>query len=362
MQVSLNAGVTYSNTTSDPNAGGQRDVRIGSLDQNNGNGFRSFLGASFNFLLGEPATGNTLSALYGLVYRYPSAERSGSTENGRERPLDQQLSVAGQLELGRATYRLGISFADLAGPDRDSGGYAERQLFTVTPSVSYPLTPKTTFSSSLSLPYREVTGGASVSGLTNTNFLDYSFDAKLQIGLGLTIGSEKAGGAENEPFQRLLARFGFPVTPRVAISGTCGVEWREDGEQEQTEPVFDLHASWSPRLGTSFTLSCGRETQSSTSLSGAGYVSTTFNLSAVQRLGGRMTLQLSVGYEQADYRPSPQDNFAQRQDQLFTGQASLQFDLGRRWSASLAYDYEDNRSTTNSYTASQAQFQLSLLF
>lgn len=363
IQASMNTGVTYTDTGSESALGDSSSAHRGKINQESVDGFQTFLGASFDLLLGEAATQNTVTALYGLVYRYPAPERTSSGGQGDGRPLDQQLTASGNLSIGKTTFRLGVSFADLSGPDRDFGGYAEKELFTVTPSVSYALSSKTKLSSSINLPYRQLNGRTRVSGVSNSNFVDYSFDAKLQTGVGLTFGQEQVERGETQSFQRLLPRFNFQLTPRIALSGTCGVEWRSAAGhgKSSVEPVFDFHATWTPRIGTSFSFGSGRQAESSASLTGNDYVSTTINLSVAQRLGPRITLQLSAAYEAADYSPA-EDGSPAREDELFSTQVSLQFDLGRHWSASLAYDREDNHSTTHSYTSSQAQLQLSLLF
>lgn len=354
----------------------------------NGNGqdgFQATGGFSLGMILGEPATGHRLLVNYGASYRTEDSSSSGNTTGGsKQQPLNQSLSILGQLDFTKLTLGMGVSFDSLSGTNRDVGGAANRQLLTVSLNSSYQWTPKTSLDWDLSLPVRQVSGGIGSAGFTSTNFVNHRFSKKLELGLGFVAGIDEvgttgaqplsdsgfSGGASTQKFEQINARFSLAPSPRISLSGTLGVEFRDSGGTNSINPLFSLVAVWSPREGTSFSLSGDQTVNSSASLIGQNFVSTGVSVSVSQRLGRRMNLNLSLGYEHAVYESTGANEISNqagnpgrnRVDDLITAQVGLSLNLKQGWSASISYLYSENRSTTDGFASSRGQIQLGYTF
>ena len=218
--------------------------------------------------------------------------------------------------------------------------------------------------------------------MTSTTFINHRFSDKLSAGLGFVAGLEDEQNSSGQPltisgssrdantqkFEQLLTNISLVPSPRVTLSSMVGVEFRDAGGTQEVNPIFKVNAAWSPRTGTSFFLTANELTQSSGSTAGENFVSTSFNLSASQRLGSRMNLLLSIGYEHAAYQSilstpsSPSSMPGNRVDDLYTAQIGVSLNLSRGWSASITYVYTDNISSADGFTSSLGQIAIGVTF
>ena len=389
---SLNVGLSDGSFT---NHGNQSNGTSSASNQGGSNGtegFQSTSGLSFGLILGEPATGHYMTLEYGGIYEYPTNNGSGSAGGGSNtQPFNQSLTLLGEMDFSRLTLGFGISYAGLSGTNRDLGGDANRQLLQVALTSSYALTAKSSLDWDLSLPVRQVSGGIGSAGFTSSTFINHRFNDKLKGGIGVVGGIENEQGSNapssatsgllqgtsTQKYEQALVDINLVPSPRVTLLGTCGAELRDAGGTRSVNPIFSLSAAWSPRTGTSIFLTGNESTQSSANTAGENFTSTSFNLSASQRLGSRMNLLLSIGYEHAAYQstqstPSttsaasatstaPGTN-SNRVDNLLTAQAGVSLNLTRGWSASISYIYTDDRSNTDGFTSSRGQIQVGYTF
>lgn len=376
---SLNAAVTGQNFRQQGNASGSS---ITQEANNNSSGFQSIDSISLGMMLGKIETGHYLLLQYGAAYQYPATLGRNNNQGSDQQPFTQQLTILGELDFSKLRLGLGISFASLSGTNRDLGGSADRQLLNVSLTSSYALTQKTSLDWDLNVPVTQVSGGIGSDGFTNSIMLNHVFDEKFTLGLGFVFGEDKqqesgslssaiSGLTQSGPtqkFQQALIEFGLVPSPRITLSGQVGLEFRDAGGSHSTNPMFRLNAVWTPRTGTSFYLTGSEQTQTSASLLNENFLSTSVALGASQRLGNRMTLLLSVGYEHASYQSahtsnSPQSNAnSNRVDDLFTLQAGLNVMLNRGWSLSASYSYGVNKSTSDGFTSSIGQISLGYTF
>jgi opacity protein-like surface antigen len=266
-----------------------------------------------------------------------------------------------------------------------------RDLFALAFTSTFEISPKLRLEWDTAVPFRQVSGGIGTGDLSSSVMLSYQFDPKLDVGLGVAAGYEETetgddlsvvrnspvNAAENdarldrsETYQRLNSRVGWLISPKLSLFATPGLEFREQGHNTDVNPIIELGIVWSPRIGTSLTLSGSRRVESSASLAGQDFVTSSVSISANQRLGPRMQLFSTLGYEHASYSGSathqasdastissdPSDN---RVDNLFTVLLGVSVTLSPRWSASLSYSFADNESTAAdfAFTSSRVQFQ-----
>lgn len=370
----FNAGVTYQTIT---RSGMQNTGKVSRNPESNDGGsyFSPTAGMTFSGLIGTPESGHTMSILYGLQYGAGGNEGNGAS--GDTQPFNQQLSIFGQLDFTKLRLGIGVGFASLSGANRDFGGNVDRQLLSISLTSSYALTPKTSLNWDVSIPIRQVNGGLDSTSLNSTVFFNYAVSPKTELGLGIGGGIEKVKGeisqtvtggraanqgGNTQTYQQLIARGSFRPSSRLSLAGNLGLEFREAASKEAVNPIFGLNIQWTLREGTSIGLTASQIVQSSASTAGADYLSTSLTIGASQRLGYRMSLQLSVGYERAKYSSIASDTTINRVDNLYTGQAGLSFSLSARWSASLAYLYSLNKSTRDGFESSSGQFQMNFQF
>jgi len=131
-------------------------------------------------------------------------------------------------------------------------------------------------------------------------------------------------------------------------------------------PVFGLGAAWNPRLGTAVSLTAENRVQSSGAQAGSDYTTTSVAVSVGQRLGSRMNLSVTFGYENAQYFSTGSTTEGtsgdDRHDQSIFGSFGVSAQLSPRWQGSIVYSYRDTRSNESPFTDSTAQAQLSFTY
>ena len=390
-----NAGVGFGTTSEAQSKGSGSSGNTN--NQGGPDGFTAHAGLAFPFVIGEPATGHFLSGTYAMDLH--TLDNTGGSNGTDESPFDQQLSLAGTLEFAKVTLGLAVSFASLSGQNRDVGGATDRDLLAIALTSSFQISPKLSLEWDNSVPIREVSGGIGTRAFNSSVMLNYQFDPKLEVGLGIGGGYEKTDtssdtslvrnndfvegqnasqAARSETYESINGRIGFLYSPKLSFFFTPGVEFREQSRDIAVNPIFGLGVSWAPRVGTSVSLAGNQRVQSSISLAGQDFVSTTFSLSATQRLGNRLSLLATVAYEHADYSQAgngqTNDGFAssggtdvtgeKRVDNLFTVLLGLSVALSPRWSATLSYSFSDNESNLPdfAFTSNRIQLQTSFAF
>ena len=342
------------------------------------NGFQSNASLSFGLHLGEPALGHTLDLQYGGSYQYPpNGTKSQATGSNEQSPFNQQISLLGAWNFAKLGLGLSLSYSGLSGLNRDFGGDVNRQLLNLALTSSYAFTPKTSGSWDVFFPIRQISNGIDSTNYNSSFSINHLFNPKLSLGLGITLGINENSNSANlqntsptatlqpgnrQTSQQIFTQIAWHPSPRISLSGQAGLQILQAGDSHKTAPNFNLTAAWIPREGTALSLTGSELIQSSASTASANFISTSLVLGASQRLGRRMNLSLSLGYELATYYAIATTTTTDRTDHLYSAQASWNVQLAQRCSASLLYAYSNNQSTTNGFTSSRGQLQVSLVF
>ncbi|HSI14997.1 MAG TPA: outer membrane beta-barrel protein, partial [Chthoniobacter sp.] len=223
-------------------------------------------------------------------------------------------------------------------------------------------TPKTSLEWDLAAPVSEYSGGIDSSGLTSTTMVNYAYSTKTTFGLGFTTGFTGVAGSDTQTFEQVNARMTSTASPFISYSGTVGFEWRDTGETRSTSPVFGLGATWTPRVGTSLTLTVDQRVQNSAAITGANYTSTSVALSCSQRLGSFASLGASIGYERASYESALSDQTIDRLDQTVFAQASVSRTVFKHISLSATVSYLHTASTDLPQSSTQVSVSASYAF
>ncbi len=170
-------------------------------------------------------------------------------------------------------------------------------------------------------------------------YIYYQWLPKLSVGIGGTFGYEWVDDpTANQPFEQVNVRLNYQVTNKFFLYASAGVEFRQfDGDRgDYISPVFEVGSIWYPFSGTTLTLAAGRRVYSSGYLPdqdfGATYVVGRFQ----QRVFHRVYLGLTAGYENDNYIATDRDVSADRNDDYWFIEPSVDV-LITRWLSAGAY-------------------------
>lgn len=342
------------------------------------NGFQSNAALSFGLHLGQPALGHTLDLQYSGSYQYPpNGTQSQATGNNDQSPFNQQISLLGSWNFVKLQLGLSIAYSGLSGLNRDFGGNVNRQLLNIALTSNYAFTPKTSASWDVFFPISQISTGIDSTDYNSSFSINHLLSPKLSLGIGFAVGINQNSNSANlqsfsptstlqpgnrQTSEQIFAQIAFHPSPRVSLSGQAGLQILQAGDTHKTAPNFNLTAAWILREGTTLSLTGTEQIQSSGSTANENFITTTLVLGASQRLGNRMNLSLSLGYELATYYAITTTAATDRIDHLYSAQASWSLQLSPQWSATLLYAYSNNHSTTNGFTSSRGQLQMTFVF
>ncbi len=334
---------------------------MGGKGQSSGGGNGSDVGVSgfgsINILatLDQPAFDRTATLTYGFT-------GTGGSYNQTNGPINQALSFTASQKFSRAQINVDLAYAGLSGTDRDTGTDTGRDFITAGFGLSYEIGAKTSLSSSVSAPIRTVEGGLDSGGVTMSNFINYTFSPKLTVGPGFAFGFEKVQDSDIQTFERPLLSLNYIPSPFIGINGNVGYEFRQIQGSTFTSPIFGLGVTWTPRLGTVFSISGNRSTQTSLTEVNTNYEQTSLSISARQNIGKRVVLSAGFNYENAVYESVGTDGESGRIDNLVEGEIGISYSITSQWRASLSLSMGKNFSNERPIDYQQATFQTTYSF
>jgi uncharacterized protein (PEP-CTERM system associated) len=110
-----------------------------------------------------------------------------------------------------------------------------------------------------------------------------------------------------------------------------------------------LSAAYQPFDGTSITLSGSRRTYNSGVLAGQDFAGTTISAGLRQRLVQRFNFTVSAGYQNSDYFGTVAGVMANRQDNYYFIEPSLDLAITRFWTVGGYYLHRQNDSSFQSF-------------
>src|SRR4029077_14693934 len=117
----------------------------------------------------------------------------------------------------------------------------------------------------------------------------------------------------------------YTATEKLNLNASAGFEWRQyhAGGSHTFFPVFGIGGSYFPREGTTIVAEAHRRASASIALAGQNYLSTGFSASVHQRLGGRLGVYVTGGYDNARYQSAQSGVAATRTDDYYKGSVGL---------------------------------------
>jgi hypothetical protein len=178
----------------------------------------------------------------------------------------------------------------------------------------------------------------------NDNWFNYQLAAKVNTGVGLSLGYVDVDRVGSQTYQRASLRSVYNVSARADLNASVGTEWRQYDEGDWFGPVFSLGGNYSPRDGTVLSLQGSRQNQASALLAGQNYISTGISASIRQRIIERLFLTVSGSFQNAEYQATSAGVTATRNDDQFLIRTALDTILTAQWRAGAYYMHRRNES------------------
>ena len=231
---------------------------------------------------------------------------------------------------------------------RDVAGRNEFELYATMLGAKYQLSDRALLDSGLN--YIRTTYVQLFTTEVYSGFLFYDYKVTPQ----LTIGAGGAGGVVEfddpnveESFQEARGRLTYDIPKKFNLHVNGGVEFRQFGPMgtaDYTAPIAEFAIAYEPVEGTRITVNGRHRTYVSNALLGQSFRVTGISGGLQQRLTERLDFRVVTGYETADYFSTMRDIVAEREDEFFFFDASLELKITKNWSAGVFYIHRDNES------------------
>lgn len=280
--------------------------------------------------------------------------------------VEHLIDLKGQHRFGRLTMSLSEVIAILDGThirtldnistpgstvNLDVGGRTRQNLFDTRLDASYDLTGKTFLTAGFNANVTDYPNENLISSQVYSGnlFVNYRYSDKLTIGLGGSGGYDSVDDPNpDQTFEQGNVRLSYELTGKLTFNGSGGVEFRQFENNTRgtfVSPVFDLGLNYQPFDSTTFNLSGSRHINNSGALAGQNYTNTTITLRLEQRFFQRLFVGLAAGYENSDYFSTVNGVTANRRDDYFFIEPSVDLNVTRFWTVGAYYLHRENDSS-----------------
>ncbi len=291
--------------------------------------------------------------------------------------VQQLIHLEGQHRFSKLTVKFGEEIAILDGTDlrtlgdlSSPGGQANLdvsartrfQTYNTRIEASYDLSGKTFLSSEVdsSITAYDSSNLFSSEVVSGNLFMNYRYSDKLAVGIGGTGGYDLVDGSNpDQTFEQANARIGYQATGKISLNVSGGIEFRQfenNSRGEYISPVFEVNASYQPFDGTTVALSGSRRTYNSGVLAGQDFAGTTITVDLRQRLLQRFYFAVSGGYQNSNYFSTVNGVVANRRDNYYFAEPSLEFSITRFWTVGGYYLHRQNNTSLQSFSFYDNQF------
>jgi len=278
--------------------------------------------------------------------------------------LAQDIQILDGADLARTTdTTITGNFANL-----DVSTRTRVNIFVTDLKAAYEITAKTSLSSGIDSTITDYPDFISSRVISGNLFVNYAYSEKITVGLGGTAGYDFVDEPDpDQTFEQANLRLSYQATGKVSFNATGGVEFRQFEHSSRgtyISPVFEVDATYQPFAATSLSLAISRRTLNSAVLLDQDFASTTVSVGVRQRLFQRAYLGLNIGYQNSDYFSTISGFNANRNDDYYFVQPSLDVMITRFWSVGGYYLHRQDDSSVDafSFENNQVGFRTVLTF
>jgi len=276
--------------------------------------------------------------------------------NSQENSPEQDLALRTEFRFSKLTLQTQTRYEFLKGANRQVGNFVSHNLIDNLVRFAYDYSDKTRFF----LSFEQITN-LYKNYLSSYEYIgrlggEYLITPKIKLGGEAVIGTldQEASPSGTYAQLRLLAAYG--LTGKLSFQLGAGGEIRHydsDGGLTKATPVFSLGLTYHPFPDTSIALNGYRNVNASPSAAGENFVATGVAVQLRQLFFQRVTVGISSGYENDQYRATQAEAAERgRADNYFFIQPTLTYRFRSRLSASLSYEFRRNASNESSFTFS----------
>jgi len=284
--------------------------------------------------------------------------------NSQEDAPDQDLAIRTQFRFSKLTLQTQTRYEYLTGVNRQVGNFVNETLIDNLIRLKYDYSDKTQFFLSfeqISNLYQHYLSSYEYIGRLGG---EYQITPKIRLGGEADFGKLDQDASPSATYAQLRLLADYDLTGKLSFHLSAGGEIRQydsGGGPTNSNLVFSLGLTYRPFPDTSIGLTSYRNVNASPSAAGESYVATGIAVQLSQLLFQRVTVGLSAGYENDQYRAT-QSGAAEtgRADNYFFIQPTLTYKLKDWLSASLSYEFRRNASNVSSSTFSDNRFTLSV--
>ena len=262
----------------------------------------------------------------------------------------------------------GFNYSD--SPRTETAAQTSQQLYSTSLSAGYAINTKMSINASVGQNITAVTGLQNSYNWSTAETLNYEFWPRLKAGLGVGAGYTKVSdsystGVNNPDIinENIQASVSWRATDKISLSLSAGVgdqQFTAPGYSDSLNPLFSAGVQYQPFTVTQISLSASRSTGSSDYfLAAQSTENTSVNLNLTQRLLGKYSLNLGVGYNLTDFISSDSTagttSSIQRSDEGYVFNAGIGRNIFSHANWSVNYQYNDNRSSLGGYSQQSSE-------
>ncbi len=285
------------------------------------------------------------------------------TENTSENNIGQSVALSAKLPLARLTLGLAGALTMQQSAVVGTGQLVQTRTYTGAPTAKYELGARTSVEVNAKVSLQEGQGLVGNTTWGNNDWINYNSSEKLSLGLGVTFNYTTIQDSPDQTYEQALVRTVYTISEKVVLTATAGPEWRQySGQAPSTlNPSVAIGCSYKVREGTTVNFDAVGRIQASVDVTGQDYYATSFRLYVVQGLTDKLSLTASGGYEHDRYYAVVTGVTADQPNDLFTVGGSLNYQIRKKWTAGIFYNYrrQSGNATLNEFTDNQAGIQTS---
>lgn len=286
-------------------------------------------------------------------------------DNGSENSFDQEARFEARWQFQKLSLASEARFVRANETNTELGARLRHTGLSAGLSARYQFTERTSGELGLFFQDDDYEQASGNTEYRTEMYFNYTLTPSIEIGLGTALGIVDVENAEDQTFERILARGSYRLTEKFEARAQAGVEFRQtDGgdADDQTNPVFELELAYLPAELTRIGLRGYQRVLSSISEPDQSITITGFALNFARTLRSGLRFLAETGYQVSDYSDSGAE--AARSDDYFYGRAAFIYNFATWGSARVGYEYRNNDSSRSAsgFTNNQIAFDFSLTF
>jgi hypothetical protein len=305
----------------------------------------------------DPGEGNFWFADYTAILL-------GFAKTTSQNSFDQDGLLQGRWRGEKLTLAGTVHLESKSETNTEVGGRIRRKTLTAELAASYQKTEKTTVGVVVHERANDPQDFVQTVETSAEAFLDYAPTPLVRFGFSTGAGVVNVQAGADQVFERLLARASYSLTEKLEAELRGGVEFRQSSglAGDQTNPIFELRATWTPAAATHVTVDAFRRVETSIERPEQNITFTGFEIRLHRQLRGGLHGFIEGGYEISDYSSTPTDGG--RNDGYYFIRPGLLYNFAEWGNATLSYEHRENDSSqgSTSFVDNQTSVQVSLSY